>query len=457
MGGFIVPQLPPQLIEALKRPQNAPTGPMAGAMPLNGRPAQTLPGMQFPGPLPTPQPPPTPPIQMGPGGVNMNPQAPMTDASGMAHMPGPTPTKLPAVTDDPAVTGMGAAPKTPDLTSYLNPALSRMNQLGGEFSAADERTRLDPGATKPRLWERLLGGVVGGVTGSADAGKAITDRRAREATRVRNLTLDPIKEEMGSQEKMLPTYKEAGEAAERQGKADLDVSKENRERYSAIKNSDYKDAIAQIQEEVAQGNQDKANNLLDEKQKELEQKKTHDDEWYQMQHALLDLREKAAEKGKDHTSQTMGAETQKANAIRSAAAAFNKAYQAEGFPADPKTPWSDEQHAKLQQLRDQQKEAEQSAEDAYEAKSSELKGAPVEHQDVESWRGQPAAPAQTTEKPAQAAAPTQTNSPAPKESALPTQVGPAGEKPAKTGTGEDGKKYGYFASKKQWLLVPGGK
>ncbi len=39
---------------------------------------------------------------------------------------------------------------------------------------------------------------------------------------------------------------------------------------------------------------------------------------------------------------------------------------------------------------------------------------------------------------------------------LPKESGPAGEKPLKTGTGQDGKKYGFFASTKQWMLMPGG-
>jgi hypothetical protein len=408
MGGFQIPPMPPALVEALKRSSMANAAPGGvippAAAPLNARPGVTLPSGQMPGPLPTGSPQPAAAaIRMGPGGVNLGePNPPGVNAMGVPFAPAPTGAKLPPVTDDPAVVGsgnnngMGAVPKPADLGPYLNPALKQYQSDLSGHQQADQANRIDPQQVKPRLWERLLGFGLGmtQLKDPQNAGNVASEvayRRLNEATGNRERALAPWTQRLQMDREGMSLATSAADVADKQARLNLDTAKEERERYTAITNSEYKDAIASIRDEVAKGNIEKAQNQLDQQQKVLEEKKDHDAEWFQMQHALLDLREKIAEKGKDHTSQTMGAETTKANALRAADQAFDKAYAAEGFPADPKAQWTDEQRARLAQLEQQRDEAKQVGQDAYEAKSSELKGAPVEHQDVASWRSKPAA------------------------------------------------------------------
>jgi hypothetical protein len=98
------------------------------------------------------------------------------------------------------------------------------------------------------------------------------------------------------------------------------------------------------------------------------------------------------------------------------------------------------------------KQAQQDAQDAYEAEINAA-GGTAEHQDVESWRGKPAAGAKpATAAPAGTAKPAAT-APAAKagNDELPTVAGPANEKPLKTGNNGQ---YGYYRSTGQWMLVP---
>jgi hypothetical protein len=459
--------MPAALVEALKRSTMANAAP--GAMPPGGMPLNGRPGMAGPQPM-APA-----PVHMGPDlappGVSAMgvPSAPMRPPSLPPAPPAPTPTdangfrpfmpKVPPVTDDPAVVGngnsnMGAMPKTPDLASYLNPALKQYQGDLAGYQHADQANRIDPQQVKPRLWERLVGFGLGATqlkdpqNAGAVAGEVV-NRRLNAAEQGRSNALAPWTQRLQMDKEGMPLATAAADVADKQARINLDTAKENRERYTAISNSEYKDALASIRDEVAKGNIDKANDLLDQRQKELEEKKDHDAEWFQMQHALLDLREKIADKGKDHTAQTMGAETQKANALREADRAFDRAYAAENFPG-PKEPWTDSQRARLAELEQQRDDAKQGGEDAYEAKSSELKGAPVEHQDVSSWRSKPAGNSSSSAAPASNAKPVNDTSSA---GAVPTATGPKGETPVKTAN--DGKvKIGFYKSTGQWMVVP---
>lgn len=395
---------------------------------------------------------------MGPGGVNMNPPPPGVNAMGVPSAPAPTGAKLPPVTDDPAVVGssngnngMGAVPKAPDLSSYLNPALNQYKSDLSGYQHADEANRIDPQQVKPRLWERLVGFGLGATQlkdpqNAGAVASEVVDRRRNAAEQNRATALAPWTQRLQADKEGMPMATAAADVADKQARLGLDTAKEERERYTAITNAQYKDDIAAIREEIAQGSKEKAESLLDQKQKELEQKKDHDAEWFQMQHALLDLREKAAEKGKDHTSQTMGAETTKANALTAAEDKYRKSLRQLDLD---KTPGTDEYNQARSAIEDEHTTDLQRAEDAYETKSSELKGAPVEHQDVASWRGKPASTST-----ASTAAPAGNTKPAnDTASAAPSTMGPKGETPVKTAS--DGKaKIGFYKSTGQWMLVP---
>lgn len=464
--GFVVPPMPDALVDALKRPYipggpNAmpqPIGAPPGGMPLNGRMGPTLPQSQNPGPLPTGQPlPATNPIRMGPGGVNLDKgnAPPGVGASGIpfSPMPSPPPTKLPAVTDDPGVTKnantppastsgpMGAMPKTPDLGSYLNPALTRYNSDMTGYQQADQANRIDPQNVKPKLWERLLGFVAGATQlrnpeNAGNVASEIVNRRRDQAEQNRSLALAPWTQRLQLDKEGVPLAESAARTANEQGHLDLDAAKENRERFSAQSNSEYKTAIAGIREEIAKGNMEKAENQLDQQQKALQEKKDKDAEWFQMQHSILDLRQQVEEHkeqkdNKTKPSQSVGIESRKASALQKAKTAYDRDTALAGNDPDAR-----------KTADDNFKQAQQDAQDAYEAEINSA-GGEAGHQDVASWQKGSQA---TNAAPAAKAG----------EETLPSAVGPAGEKPVKTGNGG---KYGYYASTKEWMVVPtsGGK
>jgi hypothetical protein len=301
---------------------------------------------------------------------------------------------------------MGQMPKQQDLGSYLNPALKQYQADQAGYQQADEANRIDPQQVKPRLWERLAGFALGATqlkdpqNAGAVAGEVVNRRRAG-AELQRSTALAPWTQRLQQDREGLPLAEASARTGYEQGELDLRRAGEGRERFSAITNAQAKEEVNSLREkwddEKDKSNQERNAAYL-EHVKDLENKYKDDDavrqELFHLRERVQDFKETKAKEGKDHIAQTMGAETQKANALRAAEQAFNKAYSAEGFPADPKAEWSDEQHAKLAQFTQQRDEARQAAEDAYEAKSAELKGAPVDHQDVATWQkgSQTAAP-----------------------------------------------------------------
>ena len=137
MGGFIVPPMPAELVAALKRQQGAvPGAPMGAGLPVNGRPPMTSPIVAQP---PTGQPLPGASTNLGPTGANVMPATPgkvppVTDDPSVPKGPAATGTTddlesrgmLSRISPQPAAQPAPAAlPKTPDLSSYLNPALKQ--------------------------------------------------------------------------------------------------------------------------------------------------------------------------------------------------------------------------------------------------------------------------------------------------------------------------------------------
>lgn len=202
---WTMPQPPDQLINLLRR--QSPMAP-AGAAPPSAQPPATPAGPLPYGPQPTPQ------------TVASNQQIegggqPSTPAA-QPQSPAQPATPSPAPSDDPAISGQ---PKTPDLTSYLNPAMARMNDLMAKRAAVPA---VDPNQVKPKLWERLLGVALGATqlknpeNAGAVAGQVV-NRRLIGAERARNLALEPIDEQIKAEREAFPLYTAAGEAAYRQG------------------------------------------------------------------------------------------------------------------------------------------------------------------------------------------------------------------------------------------------
>jgi hypothetical protein len=338
-------------------------------------------------------------------------------------------------------------PKTPDLSSYLNPAMKQYQSDITGRNQVDEANRLDPQALRPKWWERLAGFALGATqlkdpSNAGNVASEVTNRRLNEATANRERALAPWTQRLQTDREGLPLAEAAERTAHEQGQLDL-------ERYNAITNSDYKEAIAEVRDEVAKGNIEKAKDLLDQQQKALDEKTKHDAEWYQMQHALLDVRQQLADardrqvdKGnKAKPSQSVAIESKKAAALAKAKTAYDRETELAG--SDPEA---------RKTADDNFKQAQQDAQDAYEAEINAA-GGDATHQDVESWRGgkgaQPATPPASTAKPGTPAKPAASAS----SDEAPTKAGPAGEKPLRTaGQG----KIGYYKSTGQWMLVPAG-
>jgi hypothetical protein len=314
---------------------------------------------------------------------------------------------------------MGQMPKQQDLGSYLNPALKQYQADQAGYQQADEANRIDPQQVKPRLWERLAGFALGATqlkdpqNAGAVAGEVVNRRRAG-AEQARSTALAPWTQRLQQDKEGLPLAEASARTGYEQGELDLRRAAEERDRFTAVQNADNKQALLDVREEVAQGNIEKAANLLDQKQKELELKKTHDSEWFAMQHAILDLRSRMedrkaekAKEGKDHTAQAVGAETAKANALTAAEDKYRKARTVidTDHPPDDKGQESAEHKEAMAALNDELITDKQRAQDAYSAKSAELGGS-GEHQDVASWKGSKAAPAATGATNTKPAAPT---------------------------------------------------
>jgi hypothetical protein len=343
-----------------------------------------------------------------------------------------------------------AMPKSPDLASYLNPALKQYQSDLSGYQQADQANRLDPQQLRPKWWERLAGFALGATqlkdpSNAGNVASEVTNRRLNEATANRERALAPWTQRLQMDKEGTPLAEAAERTAHEQGQLDI-------ERYNAITNSEYKDAIEKVRDEVAKGNIEKAQDLLDEKQKELEEKKTRDAEWYEMQHAMIDIRKQLADardrqvdKGnKAKPSQSVAIESRKATALQKAKTAYDRETELAG--SDPEA---------RKTAEDNFKQAQQDAQDAYEAEINAA-GGEATHQDVESWRGNGAKPGtqSAAAPPASSAAPGPAAKPAAKQDeGVPTAMGPKGETPAKTAS--DGKtKIGYYKSTGQWMLVP---
>ncbi len=407
---------------------------------------------------------------MGPGGVNLaEPNPPGVNAMGIPSAPMPSGAKLPPVTDDPSVAG--AQPKPAGLSSYLGmPALptapdTSNNPVNSAYrmyqDTLEKRMALQPPAPanyKPSLWDRVKGGAVGALVGGlsenadkgAAAGSRFTYSKYNHAAGDYGRQSQTLDKQLEEQKGGAGLAEAAGKIPETDFENRLHLATEGRERYTAITNADNKEAIAQIREEAVQGNIEKAQNIIDQKQKELEEKKIHDAEWFQMKHALLDLQQQIADqKGKDagkgKPGQFKAANDRKNAGLVKAKAIYDKETADAG--TDP---------VALKKADDNFKEAEQEYQDAFEQDNASLGGEP-EHQNVESWRGQGAQPAAAAPV-APAAAATPAAKPAATENAVPSTMGPKGETPTKTAS--DGKtKIGFYKSTGQWMLVPtsGGK
>lgn len=327
----------------------------------------------------TGKPAPSPDISMGPGGVNLAPPGPPgVGASGIPSAPMKS-------SDDPGITGMPALPTPPDISK--SPVVPVTDQYQSDLA---KRAAFGPGPSpqdyKPSIGRRISGGLVGALSGGLaslageapkDAvatgtatGSRVTNRAFNNAQGTYQRGTSALDKQLEAERGGFPIAEAAGKLPQEDFANKMGVAKETREQFTATSNSEYKDAIASIRDEVAKGNIEKAQNQIDQQQKNLEEKKQHNAEWYEMQHKLLDLRQqvetnKEANGGKTKASTSVGIESKKAAALDKAKRQYDK---------DTETAGNDPE---LRKQADQNfKEAQQDAQDAYEAEIAAGGGTP---------------------------------------------------------------------------------
>lgn len=377
---WTMPPMPEELKAQLMRRQS-PMGP-AGAMP------------QAPyGPQPTPQTvaqnrmeeggQPTASIQPGPSNLTPGPGVPIyrTPPPQTTSQPGSPGTPPPS--DDPSVNPVG---KPPDISSYLNPALARMNDLLTKRAAVPA---IDPNQVKPRWWERALGVVLGAtqLRNPENAGPladSVVHRRLYGAERARNLVLQPLDQQIAAERESFPLYTAAGEAAYRQAELGQNANRENRERYTARTGNEYKTKWNDIREQRT-NEQAAQNDAKNQQAKDaLSERERHDQETEDLRGKLNDVRDRLATvqenkpaKGTQGTpSQFAGLEVKKQQALGKAHSEYQKTVS--GL-----APNDLEGHT--QAAQDLQ-EAQQQAQDAYEQEIISL-GGTAQHSDTSQWKG----------------------------------------------------------------------
>lgn len=266
-SGFQVPPMPPELVQALRMKMNAsgmspanpgaPIGPPVTPATIAQNNVAGM-GPQPPaGMPPAPPPPPAPPMQ-----------------SGMAAQPK---SGLPQPTDDPT---MVKPVQAPDVSSYITPALKQAQDLMTQRMAIEKENQIDPQKLRPRWWERALGFVAGAtqLSDPQNAGKVageIVNRRMDTAQRNRDIALQPIDAQIAAQKEMLPLYTAAGEAANNQGRLNLEASGQNETQRANRANEDINSTKNQISQFRANATAENYQTRADQLEKKLQEQ--HDE------------------------------------------------------------------------------------------------------------------------------------------------------------------------------------
>jgi hypothetical protein len=375
---WTMPTPPDQLIQLLRR-QN-PMAPAGAAPPSPAASAPLSPAVRAAafGPQPTPE------------TVAANQQVegggqPPAPAAQLQPTPQPATLATPAPSDDPSISSVG---KPPDVSSYLNPALSRMNELMAKREAVPG---IDPNQVKPKWWERALAVALGATQlrnpeNAANVADMVVHRRLYGAERTRNLALEPIDEQIKAEREAFPLYTAAGEASYRQAQLGVDTNRENRERFTAKTNANYKTDWNEIRQQRTDDQQKAAEDRAQQQKDTLAERERRDKDTNDQRQQLNDIRDRLATKkeeapGEKHGTpgQFSGIEVKKQQALSKAHSDFNKATRELGTrPEKADTPedkatqqvW-DEQH---QQAIDDLTGAQQQAQDAYEQEIISLGG-----------------------------------------------------------------------------------
>lgn len=399
---WMMPQMPPELLKVLGN----------GATPTGNVPPVAAPGVAPAPAYGPPKPPaPAPPIQMGPGGVNLAPKDPnpppfVNQGNGSMALPqdvmrsslGPTQQK-PASSDDPGITGQ--LPTPPDITqSPVAGAYKRYSDLAAQRESIQPPNRAD---FKPTWKDRLLGGTVALLSGNAKAGADLTTRKFRNASSDFNDKTGNLDKQLEIERGGLAAAKDVGELPQRDFENKIHVTREGRERATGeARIGEEKARAARLQDQIDNPphrepkNADEALSAASAETDPQEKARLiklasdlHTQEIDRVKSARPPREEKTASK-----TASVGIENKKAQALSAAKRQYDKETENAGNDPDLR-----------KQADDNFKQAQQDAQDAYEAEIAANGGTPS-HQDTSTWRGAtppPAAkPGQTAAQPAAA-------------------------------------------------------
>lgn len=212
----------------------------------------------------------------------------------------------PQPSDDPSITSARAGLDTAAAQSQALQA--RMEATQGKLSAIPPLT---PDQLKPKWYDRLLGGVVGGLAGYGDAargaelGGRVTNRRGIEAQANYTRARSPLLEQLQAEREEIPVLTMGNEAAQRQFTAARDTQSLNqKEELNTIK-QDLGDKLADVKKQLADAKdaadtnkQQNALQRLDQLQQDIDRKIDQGQQLQDLRERVSDLKEQAGGKAK---------------------------------------------------------------------------------------------------------------------------------------------------------------
>lgn len=217
--------MPPELLAALRgEDPNAPNAPfayqpgMGPLMPGGGAPAAAAPA-----------PPPTDDRSLAPGQGTRGTSDPTARLrASFGAMPTPT---APPPTDDQSLT-MPAVPQPPNLSN--SPLAQLLAQVKGTQDQINAVPRPDPSQLKPRLWERILGGVLGAtqLRNPENAGAVaseVVNRRLAGAQRNYDVQTSPLYKQLQSEREGLGVAEAQSRIPQQNFENQMQTTREGRE------------------------------------------------------------------------------------------------------------------------------------------------------------------------------------------------------------------------------------
>jgi hypothetical protein len=346
----------------------------------------------------------------------------------------------PAPTDDPDGPDGPELPKPPDLTnSPLAALLKDYRDTQGKLAAIPP---VDPAANKPRLWERLLGGLSAGAIayGSKDpamgasVGGEVTTRRLDNARKNYDIQTAPLLAHLQQDREGMGIAEAQSKIPQKNFENQLSVAKEGRATASAKSLAQHRSDLDDIRQQIADNNVQKASDMIDQKQKELDARTGFQKDTLDLRQQLgemrIQMREKELDAKQNPNGYTPGENQQITSQSRRYQTRINSLEKTRGDYIGSNRPEDKQTLAAIDAEIEQNHQAIDKVENDVMAKRKPS-GAGAGN----------AAPAPS---------PTVTPAPAAKPNAQPS----AAPKYAKTASDGKGNQVGYDAGKNKWVPIP---